>query len=310
MEIISIVLSGLLLLISPVGAVLDQVAADAIRSRLAGAESLEVRVDNGPSFQLLQGKVDRVRIAGRGISPTPDLRFEVAELETDPIDLAFGPLRRGEVVLEAPLQGAVRLVLREADVNAFLRSPVVTERLSQLRIDSLAPAQARERDRYALNNPTVEFLASESGDESADKVLSKVLSESPAGQPDEAAALSPAAGRVKLSVELVDLVQPGSLQIEIVSGLGVNGGDRLSLVEPAILVNGQKAPRRLIETLLGTLNGQLSFQSLEQRGITARALHLSTDPEQLELALWVRLDPSLTASQDAENAEEGAEKGP
>ncbi len=262
MELVTVILSGLLLLISPVGIVVDQVAEDAIRSRIVGAESLEVRVDNGPSFQLLQGRVNKVRIAGRGLELTPGLRLEVADLETDPVDLAFTPLRRGEVVLDQPLQGALHLVLSEADVNTFLRSPTVLKRLSELKIGSLNQAQARERDRYKITNPTIEFLAED---------------------------------RLKISVDLEDLVQEGSLRLEAESGLSVSEGDRLMLVDPVLLVNGQPAPNRLVTTLLGDINERLSLQQLENRGLTARVINLAVQPEALDLAFWVRVDPSVTA---------------
>jgi hypothetical protein len=270
MELITVVLSGLLLLISPVGIVMDQVAEDAIRSRIVGAESLEVRVDNGPSFQLLQGRVNKVRIAGRGLELTPGLRLEVADLETDPVDLAFTPLRQGEVVLDQPLQGALHVVMSEADVNAFLRSPAVIQRLSELKIGSLNQAQARERDRYKINNPTIEFLAE---------------------------------NRLKISVELEDLVQPGTLRLEAESGLSVSQGQRLMLIDPVLLVNGQPAPTRLVNTLLGDINERLSLQQLENRGLTARVINLAVQPEALDLAFWVRVDPSVTAPNvDSANA--------
>ena len=263
MEIITVILSGLLLLISPVGFVVDQVAEDAIRSRLVGAESLEVRVDNGSPVQLLQGRVERVRIAGRGILPTPGLRIEVAELETDPIDLAFNSLRNGEVVLDEALQGALRLVVTEADINTFLTSDTITEQLSRLRIGGLNPAQARERDRYRINNPSVQFLT---GD------------------------------RLQISLELEDLVQGGALQIDAASGLSVSEGDRLILIEPTLSVNGSAAPPRLVKTLLGSINERLSLQRLEREGITARVINFSVQPDGLELAMWVRVDPSVTAA--------------
>ncbi len=262
MELVTVILSGLLLLISPVGIVMDQVAEDAIRSRIVGAESLEVRVDNGPSFHLLQGRVNKVRIAGRGLELTPGLRLEVADLETDPVDLAFTPLRRGEVVLDQPLQGALHLVLSEADVNTFLRSPAVLARLSELKIGSLNQAQARERDRYKITNPTIEFLAE---------------------------------NRLKISVDLEDIVQPGMLRLEAESGLSVSQGQRLALVDPVLLVNGQPAPNRLVTTLLGDINERLSLQQLENRGLTARVINLAVQPEALDLAFWVRVDPSITA---------------
>ena len=262
MEIITAVLSGLLLLISPVGFVVDQVAEDAIRSRLLSVESLDVRVDNGPSFQLLQGRVDRVRIAGHGIVPMPGLRVETAELETDPIDLAFNALRQGEVVLDAPLQGALHLVLTEADVNNFLRSPMVAQQLDDLKIGSLNRAQSRERSRYKVNNPSIDFLG---GD------------------------------RLRISADLEDLVEDVTLQVEAEAGLSISEGDRLTLVGPVLTVDGQPTPGALVKRLLGNINDRLSLQQLENRGLTARVINLAVQPEGLDLALWVRVDPSVTA---------------
>ncbi len=274
MELITIVLSSLLLLISPVGIVLDQVAENAIRSRLVDVESLTVRVDNGPSYQVLQGRVDRVRIAGRGVVPRPDLRIAAAELETDPIDVNLGGLRRGEVVLDEPLQGALRLVLTETDLNAFLSSPTVTKQLSEIKIGSLNPAQARERDRYKIKNPAIDLLPADSGTD-------------------------PASNRLRVTVELEDLVQEGTLQLEAELGLSISEGDRLTLIDPILTVNGLPAPPQLVNGLLGNLNNRLSLQQLDRRGIVLRVISFAVAPDELALAMWVRLDPSVTTPETA-----------
>jgi hypothetical protein len=64
MEFFTLLVSGALGLVTPVGLVVDQAAVGAIRSQLAQVEQLQVRVDNAPTHQLLQGKVERVRVAG------------------------------------------------------------------------------------------------------------------------------------------------------------------------------------------------------------------------------------------------------
>ncbi|PZO57803.1 MAG: DUF2993 domain-containing protein [Phormidesmis priestleyi] len=272
MELITVILSSLLLIISPIGIVVDQVAENAIRSRLAAVESLDVRVDNGSSFNLLQGRVDRVRIAGRGVSPVPGLRIAAAELETDPIDLEFASLRRGEVVLDQPLQGAIRLVLNEADINAFLASPEVVQRLAQIKIGSLNQAQSRERDRYKIKDPAIEFLTGETAD---------------------SAALE---NRIRVTLELEDLVQASNLQIEAEVSLSISAGDRLTLINPILSANGSPVPPQLINAVLSSLNEQLSLSRLDQRGITARVLNFTIQPQSLELAFWIRVDPSVTAA--------------
>jgi LmeA-like phospholipid-binding len=148
MEPLSIALSILLGLISPLGMVSDRVAEQQIRKQLYKAEMLQVRIDNAPTYQLLRGKVDKVRFAGRGLYLTPDLRIESLEMETDPIALAGLQAK-----LAQPLQGAVRLTLTEADMNRALMSPKVTEMLQTLGSD-----QSPRRGRYQVLNPQITLL--------------------------------------------------------------------------------------------------------------------------------------------------------
>jgi hypothetical protein len=111
MEFLTIFFSGLLGLISPVGLVLDQTAENTIRSQFAKVEHLQVRIDNVPTYQLLQGKVERLRIAGRGMQfQGQDVRIALLELETDAIELDIGTFKRLPR-LKKPLQAGVRFVL-------------------------------------------------------------------------------------------------------------------------------------------------------------------------------------------------------
>ncbi|RKH75069.1 DUF2993 domain-containing protein, partial [Corallococcus praedator] len=118
MEFLTILLSALIGLVSPVGLVADRLAEDQIRNQFDSVEDLQVRIDSVPSYRLAQGRVDRVRIAGRGLSIQPNLRIAALEVETDPIavDLSEG------VELEAPLQAGVRIVLTQEDLTQALRS--------------------------------------------------------------------------------------------------------------------------------------------------------------------------------------------
>jgi len=76
MEILAAVLTSLLGLGGAPGFVIDKTATDLLRGQLFYAEQLEVRVDNTPNFQILQGRVDRIRVAGRGVYPLPILRIQ------------------------------------------------------------------------------------------------------------------------------------------------------------------------------------------------------------------------------------------
>ncbi len=144
MEPISATLMALLSLISPVGFASDRLAESQIRKQLVKAESLQVRIDNAPTYQLLSGKINKVRVAGQGLFPVKDLRIDKFELETDPIELAGLQAR-----LKSPLQAAFRLVLTEADINQALASPQVTDRLKSITSGSR---------KYQILNPQVKIL--------------------------------------------------------------------------------------------------------------------------------------------------------
>ena len=75
MEILTIVLSGLLSLVSSGGIFLDYVAANQIRSQIISLEEQAIRIDNSPNYQIARGKLQKVRIATRGLRIKPDLRI-------------------------------------------------------------------------------------------------------------------------------------------------------------------------------------------------------------------------------------------
>ena len=146
MEPISTVVSLLLGLIAPVGIVSDRIAENQIRKQLTRAESLQVRIDNAPTYQLLSGKLNKVRFAGRGLFVTPDIRIDTLDLETDPIALAGLSAK-----LAKPLQGAFHLVLTETDINRALASPQFNDRLKSGRYQVTQPQiKLLENDRISL----------------------------------------------------------------------------------------------------------------------------------------------------------------
>lgn len=263
MEFITILLSALLTFISPAGLVIDRAAENAIRSRLESVEQLQVRVDNPPSYQIVQGKVERVRIAGRGLRVTPDIRIAALEVETDPIDVDVQSLRRGGKTpplkaLRSPLQAATRVVLSQEDVNQALRSPDITNRLRNLGSRVLDVPEAEQLQRYEIFNPRVEFLDN---------------------------------NRARFQVEVQERGYPERLAILVETGVEVIGGRRLQLTEPAVLVNGEAAPARVVQGLAVGISRRLDLQTFEKTGILARLLELKISPAQLEMAAFVRVEP-------------------
>ncbi|MGV0024180.1 LmeA family phospholipid-binding protein [Phormidesmis priestleyi] len=254
MEFLTIFLSSLIGLVSPTGIVVDRLAENTIRSQFVSVEQLKVRVDNAPNYQILGGKVDRIRVAGRGLFPVKEVRIDTLELETDPIAFQRNGRR---FKLTKPLQAGVRLVLKSDDLNQALRSPTVTARLRNVGIQLLNRSEAQQVERYDLVNPQVTFL------------------------PDQ---------RIRLQVELQEQGHPEKLAIVAEAEPKIISGRSLQLVNLTLLVNGQPAPKQIVSAI-ASLSDRFDLRQLEKSQITARVLKLQVDPTQLQLAAFVQVRP-------------------
>jgi hypothetical protein len=258
MEWITIILSSLFTLLSPVGLVADQVAEGLIRDRIHQADLIDVRIDNEPNFQLVGGRVDRVRIAGRGVYIIPELRIDTVDVETDPIDVDLPALQAGRLELDEPIQAASRIVLKTADLNVLLRSPRVQDLLDNLQFN-LPGATDRERDRYGLSNPQVQFLAD---------------------------------NRLRITVDLVDRIQQEQVEALVESGFEIIDGHQLRLIEPTIVIDGQPVPPQLIRAFAEGIDSELTLKQLEPFGIISRVLNAELRSDALDLVVFVRVNPN------------------
>ncbi|MCX7596066.1 MAG: DUF2993 domain-containing protein [Fischerella sp.] len=258
MEFLTILISGLLGLVVPVGLVIDQTAENAIRSQFAGVGQLQVRVDNVPSHQLLQGKVEKVQIAGRSLRlKQQDLRIAVLELETDEIEFDPSSIRQNWPKLKQPLQAGVRLVLTEQDINKLLRSP---EFLNGLRKFNQGDS-SKSLSSVAANlvNPKVEFLAN---------------------------------NRFFFQVELHNQEREKPVLVQVNAGLGIVGGRQVQLIDPVVSIDGVEFPPDFLNFVLSDVNQQLDLRNLEGDGLQMRILKLDMKPGKLEIAAFLRLEPS------------------
>lgn len=253
MEFFTILVSSLLALVSPVGLVVDQIALNAIRSQFEKVDQLQVRIDNAPSYQLLQGKVERVRIAGRGLQ-LKQIRIAAMELETDPINL--DPRSLGQKPkLKQPIQAGVRLGLNQRDINQALQSPKVTAMLRNLMISDFSNS-SNSGQRYNFVNPYVEFLAN---------------------------------NRLRFQVELTqENVKPLAITVE--SGIGVIAGRQIQLLQPIVLVNGEEVPSQVVSAIAANVSQKFDLSNLEASGLKARILQLKVTPQKLEIAAFLRVE--------------------
>lgn len=259
MEILAALFTSLLGLGGLPGTVIDRVATDVLRRQLIRAEQLEVRVDNTPNYQLLQGKLDRIRVAGRGLYILEFFRIDALDLETDPISIDPASIQSGNLTLLEPAQAAVRLVLKDEDINQALRSPDVVNSFRGIRADISNVSDKPEL--FDLLNPEVTFL----GDN---------------------------------RVRVTGLAQPRaegqqqkpSLAIAFETGFNVIGGTRLELTQPTANLQGVNVPEQIVNAFIQGLNKILDLRQFEAKGITVRILKFEVEPGKMQLIGFARME--------------------
>ncbi len=270
-EIIAILLSGLLGGLAPVGFILDQVIAGNVRSRLPGTEVLAVRIDNAPSYQLLGGKVQRLRLAGRGVQLTPAIRVAEIDIETDPISVDLEALRAGgenlRTAFREPLQAALRVKLSEADLNQALAAPQFAERLQSIVNQIVANFPGASSQSYELVDLSVNFQRG---------------------------------NRLGFNLQVQGRDAAGAvmddLRLTLSTGLEVANGRTFELREPEIAINGEPLPPIFAGVATQFLGNQLDLRNLEGFGVVMRLLSLTIDDEGLEVAAFVRIAPEAVAA--------------
>jgi hypothetical protein len=260
MEFITILLSSLLTILTPAGLILEKTAENNLRSQFSQVQQLKVRVDNAPSHQLLQGKVEKVRIAGRGLQlKRQNIRIALLELETDPIAFDAGSLGSRLPQLKRPLQGGMRLIFNQDDVNNALKSPKVLEKLQNFNLNFSGYRRTSARNTYKLLNPNVIFLPQ---------------------------------NRLKIQVEIQEEGIAENLWVEVETGLKVIKGKEFQLVDPVVFLNNERVPPKFLNLFVKNINQRLNITNLEGGGLLTRILKFEIRQSNLEITGFFRLGSS------------------
>lgn len=259
MEFVTLLLSGLIGLLSPTGLITESVAESTIRNSLDDAETLVVRVDATPSHQLLAGQVDRLRIAGRGLYPLDGIRIDTLDVETDAIDINFGALRNGTLELDEPLQAVIHLRLTLEDLNRALQSATVAENLRDLSLNALGEGAIAGLNRSDVVNASIAV---------------------------------PEPHRLRIQAHLQEQETGEELRLVLEFGLKLANGYQIEILSPRLIANGEEFPPDLLIALAEGISQELTLRNLESSGITARLLKLEIDDTGIQLVTFVRLDPS------------------
>ncbi len=261
MELIAILLSGITSLFSLTGVVVDKNVETAFLSQIDRAEQFQVRTDNAPAHQIINGKINKLRIAGRGVWVTKDLRIDTLDVETDPIAVNLKELQSDgqnprASSLQQPVQAGVRFKFNEADLNNYLKSPDAIARLQKMTTSTFGGVASSLNKDYQIANPQVKFIGN---------------------------------NRVSLSAELQDPGSGEKLPVSLETGVSVVKGRTFQLTEPSAAVGGTPVPQFLLAGLTAEMTQRLSVDILEQRGLTARILQFKVNPQELDIAAFVRV---------------------
>lgn len=280
MEVLTIVLASLLSLGSGGGVILDQIIQERIRSQIISVEQQAVRIDNQPNYQAAQGKLERVRIASRGVRIKPGLRIAEADLETDQIAINLAQLSRDNPrdlrkSLLSPAVGAVRLVFTEKDLNQALQSPEIVAQL-QKTLNRLIVSKAGSTNiGYQLSNLHLELL--------------------PSNRLKVAFTLS--RPRSSLALDQIGTSRQNNrsreLNMTLSLGIQVLKGKKVKIIDLQGTVNERPMSSRLLQGFSVGISDRLDLNSLSDDGILARILQLEIDEDKLQLVSFIRLETSM-----------------
>ena len=264
MELIAILLSGLTALFSLGGVIVDKNVEMALRSQLDHVEQLQVRTDNAPVHQIINGKISKLRVAGRGLWVNKDLRIDTLEVETDPLAVDLKAIQEDgqnprASSLQQPIQAGLKIKFNQEDINNFLKSPDAVAQLQKITTSTLGGAAAGSLNKdYQITNPQISFVGND---------------------------------RLGIKAELKD-ASGEKLPVSLETGIEIVGGRKFQLIKPTAAVGGTPVPPFLLAGLTAGLSERLNVDMLEKRGVTARILQFKISPQQLELAIFVRLSGS------------------
>ncbi len=282
MELLTILLSGLLSVFATSGSIVDYVVkqnlrdlgeAEVLRDRIVSIERQAIRIDNSPSYQIVDGRLQRVRFATRGIELKSNLRIEALELETDGIALDRRKLKIDNLedlreALQQPLQGAVRLVVKESDLNRALASSRFRDNLQVILNRLVARRSGSTNLRYELLDPKLEL------------------------RPGNDLGLQFKLRRLSLTGKKVAAELDFALNLKI----RVVDGQTIELIEPEGAVNQRPMSSRLLNGFAKGISDRLDLTNWETNGITIRLLQLEVKEDQIELAGFARMTPKTSKS--------------
>lgn len=259
MQFLTILLSSFLSIFVTSGLFVDSVIEKNLRKKIKNADTLVVRIDNSPSHQLLEGKIDQLRIASRGLQLTDYLTLDTLELETDSLDLNLKTIRSGKnqawrESLNQPLQGGVNLTVTESELNQTLQSETVLKWLNKM-IANLSKGR-NSGLKYQLFNPQIKF-----------KDDNRLIF----------------AGELHSSSSRI-------LKINLETQLKLREGYTIELTEITGTINDKPLSTQLLNRISESLTKSFDLRNTEKKGVILRLLQLNIIDQKINLTAFIRIN--------------------
>jgi hypothetical protein len=104
--------------------------------------------------------------------------------------------------------------------------------------------------------------------------------------------------QVQLQQKSEDSEPPDQLKILVETGIKVNQGKSLELIDPTASLNDRKISSRILKSVIGSVSDRLDLSRFENQGIIARLLKLEINPQEINIAAFIRLNPVNPLSGD------------
>jgi hypothetical protein len=208
--------------------------------------------------------MDRLRIAARGVKLLSNLRLDTVELETDPLSFDLEQLRQRKFnadTLREPVQAGLKLVFTEADLNTALRSPQIRATLQPLinrlltRPGSPKPAQVR------LTEATIDMQ-----DKNRFQFVGKITQTDP-----------------QTGIEQIS-------DLNLAFTLNLVSGSQVDWLEAEGTLDGTALNPLMLQGFSQAMGQRLNLQRFQEGGVTARFLQLAMDEQQMQMAMFMRVD--------------------
>ena len=292
MELLISIMSGILAIATSVNAVGDEVLKNKLESQIKSVDTIAVRVDNTPNYDLSKGKVKRVRVATRDLEISGAIAFKVLELDVDGIDIRLRewlqqdifteidgvPTLRLRQLFEQPVNIASRAVLTQEQLDNMLQSPFINRtirRRLQQTLNRIAQSNYRRED-FEISSFALDLIGE-------NRIVLKM----------------------KLSgFDREDGTKNAELNVDFEFALEVINGVSFRLTEQQVFVDGEevKPEQRVLVVAPVTL------KALEEVGIKVRVIEWESNQDELELALFIRANEyAATALLDARGLIKAAE---